>query len=42
MGHKTQGATIKSKFVIHIRNSFALGPAYVMLSRITNRPDVFI
>jgi hypothetical protein len=31
-----QGATIKSKVIIDIKNSFALGLTYVMLSRITN------
>jgi ATP-dependent DNA helicase PIF1 len=36
-GHKAQGATIKSKVNIDIKNSFALGLTYVMLSRVTNR-----
>jgi hypothetical protein len=42
MGHKAQGATIKSKVIIHIKNSFALGRAYVMLSRVTNCSNLFI
>jgi hypothetical protein len=35
-GHKSQGATISSKVVIHIRESFARGLVYVMLSRVTS------
>jgi ATP-dependent DNA helicase PIF1 len=36
IGHKSQGATISSKVVIHIRESFARGLVYVMLSRVTS------
>jgi ATP-dependent exoDNAse (exonuclease V) alpha subunit len=36
-GHKSQGATISSKVMIHIRESFARGLVNVMLSRVTNR-----
>jgi ATP-dependent exoDNAse (exonuclease V) alpha subunit len=36
-GHKSQGATISSKVVIHIRESFARGLVYVMLSRVTSQ-----
>jgi hypothetical protein len=39
---KHKGATIKSKVIIHIKNSFALGHAYVMLSRVINRSNLFI
>jgi len=35
-GHKSQGATISSKMMIHIRESFARGLMYVMLSRVTS------
>jgi ATP-dependent DNA helicase PIF1 len=36
-GHKSQGATISSKDIIDIKEAFAPGLAYVMLSRVTNR-----
>jgi ATP-dependent DNA helicase PIF1 len=36
-GHKSQGATISSKVMIDIRESFARGSVYVMLSRVTSR-----
>jgi len=36
-GHKSQGATISSKVMIHICESFAQGLVYVMLSRVTSR-----
>jgi ATP-dependent exoDNAse (exonuclease V) alpha subunit len=32
--HKSQGATISSKVMIHIHESFAQGLVYVMLSRV--------
>jgi ATP-dependent exoDNAse (exonuclease V) alpha subunit len=35
-GHTSQGATISSKVMIHIRESFARGLEYVMLSRVTS------
>ncbi len=35
-GHKSQGAMISSKVMIHIHESFAQGLVYVMLSRITS------
>ena len=41
-GHKSQGATISSKVIVHIRNAFALGLTYVMLSRTTNRQNLKI
>jgi len=41
-GHKAQGATIKSKVIIHILNSFAPSLAYVMLSRVTNCSNILI
>jgi hypothetical protein len=34
IGHKSQGATISSKVMIHIHESFAWGLVYVMLSKI--------
>jgi len=34
--HKSQGATISSKMMIHIRESFARGLVYVMLSTVTS------
>ncbi len=37
IGHKSQGATISSKVMIHVHESFAWGLVYVMLSRITSR-----
>ncbi len=40
--HKSQGATISSKVMIHIRESFAQGLVYVMLFRITSRKDLKI
>jgi hypothetical protein len=36
-GHKSQGATISSKVMIHIRESVAQGLVNVMLSRVTSR-----
>jgi hypothetical protein len=36
IGHKSQGATISSKVMIHICESFAWGLVYVMLSRVTS------
>jgi hypothetical protein len=37
IGHKSQGATISSKVMIHICESFAWGLVYVMISRVTSR-----
>jgi hypothetical protein len=34
--HKSQGATISSKVIIHIRESFAWGLMYVMLFKVTS------
>jgi hypothetical protein len=34
--HESQGATISSKVMIHIHESFAQGLMYVKLSRVTN------
>jgi len=36
IGHKSQSATISSKVMIHIRESFTKGLMYVMLSRVTS------
>jgi len=36
IGHKSQGAMISSKVMIHIHESFARGLVYVMLSRVTS------
>jgi ATP-dependent DNA helicase PIF1 len=38
--YKAQGATIKSKVILDIKNSFAL--TYVMLSRVINHSDLMI
>jgi hypothetical protein len=40
--HKSQGAMISSKVVIHIRESFARGLVYVMLSKVTSRKNLKI
>jgi ATP-dependent DNA helicase PIF1 len=42
IGHKAQGATIKSKVFIHIKKSFARSLTYVMLSRIINHSHLLI
>jgi hypothetical protein len=42
IGHKAQSATIKSKVVIDITNSFVANLAYVMLSRVINRSNLNI
>ncbi len=42
IGHKSQGATISSKVIIDIKEAFALGFTYVMLSRVTNRKNLKI
>jgi len=41
-GHKSQGATISFKVMIHIREFFARGLVYVMLSRVTSRKNLKI
>jgi hypothetical protein len=41
-GHKTLGATISSKVMIHIRESFARGLMYVMLSRVRSQKNLKI
>jgi len=40
--HKSQGAMISSKVMIHIRESFARGLVYVMLSRVTSYKNLKI
>ena len=42
IGHKSQGATISTNVVVDIRNAFAPGLTYVMLSRVTNRANLKI
>jgi hypothetical protein len=42
IGHKSQGATISSKVMIHIRESFAQGLVYVMLFRVTSQRNLKI
>jgi hypothetical protein len=42
IGHKSQGAMISSKVMIHVRESFARGLVYVMLSRVTSRKNLKI
>ncbi|MCO5562774.1 hypothetical protein L7F22_016406 [Adiantum nelumboides] len=41
-GHKSQGATIHNKLLLVFKDAFALGLAYVMLSRITDRKNLKI
>jgi len=41
-GHKSEGATISNKVIVDIRNVFAPGLTYVMLSRTTNRQNLKI
>jgi ATP-dependent DNA helicase PIF1 len=40
--HKSQGATISSKVIIDIKEAFAPGLTYVMLSRVTNKKNLKI
>jgi hypothetical protein len=40
IGHKLQGRTINSKVIIDIKEAFAHGLTYVMLSRVTNRKNL--
>jgi len=40
IGHKSQGATISSKVMIHIREAFTRGLVYVLLFRVTS--DFFL
>jgi hypothetical protein len=40
--HKCQGMTITGRAILHIRNAFAAGIVYVMLSRVTNRRNLVI
>ncbi len=42
IGHKAQGATITSKVFIDVRDSFAIGLTYVMLSKVTNHANLMI
>jgi hypothetical protein len=37
IGHKSQGRIISSKVIIDIKEAFAFGFTYVMLSRVTNK-----
>jgi hypothetical protein len=37
IGHKSQGATISSKMMIHVCEPFARGLVYVMLSKVTSQ-----
>jgi ATP-dependent exoDNAse (exonuclease V) alpha subunit len=38
--HKSQGATISSKVMIHIHESFVRGLVYVMLSKVTSQKNL--
>jgi ATP-dependent exoDNAse (exonuclease V) alpha subunit len=40
--HKSQGATISSKVMIHIPEAFARGLLYVMLSRVMSKKNLKI
>jgi len=42
IGHKAQGATIKSKVIIDIKNPFVAYLVYVMLSRVINCSNLII
>jgi hypothetical protein len=42
IGHKAHGAIITSKVFVHVKESFALGLTYVMLSRVTNHANLLI
>jgi ATP-dependent exoDNAse (exonuclease V) alpha subunit len=39
-GHKSQGATLRGKTIVHIKNAFTPGLAYVMLSRVVSRANM--
>jgi hypothetical protein len=41
-GHKSQGATISDLCVVYVRDAFAPGLLYVMLSRVTNRTNLLL
>jgi hypothetical protein len=41
-GHKSQGATISGKCALDVRTAFAPGLLYVMLTRVTNRANLFL
>jgi ATP-dependent DNA helicase PIF1 len=41
-GHKSQGAMISSKVIIHIHQSFARGLVYVMLFGVASRKNLKI
>ena len=40
--YKSQGAIISTKVIVNIRNTFAPGLSYVMLSRTTNKKNLNI
>jgi ATP-dependent DNA helicase PIF1 len=42
ISHKAQGATVKSKVLIDIKNSFVAYLVYLMLSRVINRSNLLI
>jgi hypothetical protein len=42
IGHKSQGAMISSKVMIHIHESFAWGLVYIMLFRVTSQKNLKI
>jgi hypothetical protein len=41
-GHKSQGATLKGKVIIHIEEAFASGLVYTILTRVTHRKNLMI
>ncbi len=41
-GHKSQGATLRGKTILHMQSAFSPGLAYVMLSRVTTRDNLKI
>ena len=40
--HASQGATISGKCIIHITSSFTVGLGYVVVSRVTDRRNLFV
>lgn len=40
--HRAQGATLTGTTILHVREAFAPGIVYVMLSRVTTRDNLYI
>ena len=41
-GHKSQGATLTGRTIVHVSNAFCPGLLYVMLSRVTTRAKLHL